>query len=74
MFVHDRPQVYIATQWHKDGDHSRVSALPRAPTFGIILTNQGSVTVRPGDWILENDYGIKICPKDSFDGLYEVSK
>ena len=75
MKFRKKPVVIEATQWFKQGDHPKVTIMPRgkeSATHGWIDTLEGGHIVTPGDWIITGVKGEHYpCKPDIFEATYE---
>ncbi len=70
-----KPVVIEAVQWFKHGDHPAVLVHPlqlNSPK-GLLLTLEGEMKVKPGDWIITGVKGeCYPCKPDIFEQTYEL--
>lgn len=68
-----------AVQWFKDGDHPAVFIFCGRSSVWVngnayIKTPDGTYSVQPGDWIVEDGTEIYPCRPDIFAATYELEQ
>jgi hypothetical protein len=63
--------IVEATQWFKHGDHPWVKC-EESHEFGCVLTVDGSKSVAPGDWIVNERGSIRLYSETQFVAEYEA--
>lgn len=58
--------MVLRKQWLKHGDDPFVMRPPKGqpPELGLFPTPMGCITVRPGDWIVIDDFGHRTIETD----------